>query len=167
MGWPQFLAWAATQGFKNIKVLRQAYNSFKKLPPKEVILKTAKNLYNDLIKKTPTQKIADKVRQKIKPIIPKQFNKFEPKIVKPKQFDKNFIRMRKDQYDDIFGSIANKPKTLGDALKAGEYTKAPTPKSLKPPSIKKSNVIPFPKKPPGKADGGSIDKALPGRSRDI
>jgi len=48
MGWPQFLAWAATQGFKNIKVLRQAYNSFKKLPPKEVILKTAKNLYDDI-----------------------------------------------------------------------------------------------------------------------
>ena len=95
MGWPQFLAWAATQGFKNIKVLRQAYNSFKKFPGKDVVLKTAKNLYNDLIKKTSTQKIADKVRQKIKPIIPKQFNKFEPKIV-PK-----------------------KPKTLGDALKAG------------------------------------------------
>ena len=144
MGWPQFLAWAATQGFKNIKVLRQAYNSFKKFPGKDVVLKTAKNLYNDLIKKTSTQKIADKVRQKIKPIIPKQFNKFEPKIV-PK-----------------------KPKTLGDALKAGEYIKVPTPKGLKPPSIKKSNVIPFPKKPPTlKAGGGRIDKALPGRSRDI
>ena len=143
MGWPQFLAWAATQGFKNIKVLRQAYNSFKKFPGKDVVLKTAKNLYNDLIKKTSTQKIADKVRQKIKPIIPKQFNKFEPKIV-PK-----------------------KPKTLGDALKAGEYIKVPTPKGLKPPGLKKSNVIPFPKKPPGKADGGRIDKALPGRSRDI
>ena len=143
MGWPQFLAWAATQGFKNIKVLRQAYNSFKKFPGKDVVLKTAKNLYNDLIKKTSTQKIADKVRQKIKPIIPKQFNKFEPKIV-PK-----------------------KPKTLGDALKAGEYIKVPTPKGLKPPSLKKSNVIPFPKKPPGKADGGRIDKALSGRSRDI
>ena len=144
MGWPQFLAWAATQGFKNIKVLRQAYNSFKKFPGKDVVLKTAKNLYNDLIKKTSTQKIADKVRQKIKPIIPKQFNKFEPKIV-PK-----------------------KPKTLGDALKAGEYIKVPTPKGLKPPSLKKSNVIPFPKKPPHlKADGGRIDKALPKRSRDI
>jgi len=143
MGWPQFLAWAATQGFKNIKVLRQAYNSFKKFPGKDVVLKTAKNLYNDLIKKTSTQKIADKVRQKIKPIIPKQFNKFEPKIV-PK-----------------------KPKTLGEALKTAKYTKVPTPKGLKPPSIKKSNVIPFPKKTPGKADGGSVDKALPGRSRDI
>ena len=31
-----------------------------------------------------------------------------------------------------------------------------------------ANVIPFPKKPPHlKADGGSIDKALSGRSRDI
>ena len=28
-------------------------------------------------------------------------------------------------------------------------------------------VIPFPKKPPGKADGGRIDKPLPTRSRDI
>ena len=75
MGWPQFLAWAATQGFKNIKVLRQAYNSFKKLPPKEVILKRAKNLYDDLIKKTPTKNIVDKIRQdmKVKPIkVPEQ-----------------------------------------------------------------------------------------------
>ena len=63
--------------------------------------------------------------------------------------------------------VPKKPKTLGDALKAGEYLKVPTPKGLKPPGLKKSNVIPFPKKPPGKADGGSIDKALPGRSRDI
>ena len=30
-----------------------------------------------------------------------------------------------------------------------------------------AKVIPFPKKPPGKADGGRIDKALPTRSRDI
>ena len=39
MGWPQFLAWAATQGFKNIKLLRQAYDSFKKFPGKDAILK--------------------------------------------------------------------------------------------------------------------------------
>ena len=99
-----------------------------------------------------TQKTADKVREGLnKPgegfkstTIPKQFNKFKPKIV-PK-----------------------KPSPLGDALKTGKYKTVPTPKGLKPPSLKKSNVIPFPKKPPTlKADGGRIDKALPGRSRDI
>ena len=63
--------------------------------------------------------------------------------------------------------VPKKPKTLGDALKTGQYKTVPTPSHLKPPSLRKSNVIPFPKKPPGKADGGSVDKALPGRSRDI
>ena len=63
--------------------------------------------------------------------------------------------------------VPKKPTTLGDALKTGTHTKVPTPSGLKPPSLRKSNVIPFPKKPPGKADGGSIDKALSGRSRDI
>ena len=63
--------------------------------------------------------------------------------------------------------VPKKPKTLGDALKTGTHTKVPTPKGLQPPSLKKSNVIPFPKKPLGKADGGRIDKALPTRSRDI
>ena len=64
--------------------------------------------------------------------------------------------------------VTKKPTTLGEALKTAKYTKVPTPKGLKPPSIKKSNVIPlFPKKPLGKADGGSVDKALPKKSRDI
>ena len=64
--------------------------------------------------------------------------------------------------------VPKKPKTLGDALKTGTHTKVPTPSGLKPPGLKKSNVIPFPKKPPIlKADGGSIDKALPKKSRDI
>ena len=152
-----FLAWVATQGIKHIpkKFLYQAFNSFKgKLPSNQVILKTAKNLYDDVIKKTSTQKIADKVRQKIKPIIPKQFNKFEPKIVKPK------IQTTRG-LGDLW------PRQLEKILKTGKYTKVPTPKGLKPPSLRKSNVIPFPKKPPGKADGGRIDKALPKRSRDI
>ena len=91
--------------------------------------------------KPKTSDVVQRVREKM--LKDKPFQGFTPKIV-PK-----------------------KPKTLGDALKAGEYIKVPTPKGLKPPSIKKSNVIPFPKKPPGKADGGRIDKALPGRSRDI
>jgi len=91
--------------------------------------------------KPKTSDAAQRVREKM--LKDKPFQGFTPKIV-PK-----------------------KPKTLGDALKAGEYIKVPTPKGLKPPGLKKSNVIPFPKKPPGKADGGRIDKALPGRSRDI
>jgi len=111
--------------------------------------------------KPKTSDVAQKIRQDMKKpgegfkstTIPKQFNKFKPKIV-PK-----------------------KPSPLGDILqgkphidKQGRswvFEKVPTPKGLKPPSLKKSNVIPFPKKPPGKADGGSIDKALPKRSRDI
>jgi len=102
--------------------------------------------------KPKTSDVAQKIRQDMKKpgegfkstTIPKQFNKFTPKIV-PK-----------------------KPNILGDALKTGKYKTVPTPKGLKPPSLKKSNVIPFPKKPPTlKAGGGRIDKALPGRSRDI
>ena len=68
--------------------------------------------------------------------------------------------------------VPKKPNPLGDILqgkphidKQGRswgFEKIPAPKGLK-----KSNVIPFPKKPPGKADGGRIDKALPKRSRDI
>ena len=166
MGWPQFIAWAATQGFKNIKLLRQAYDSFKKFPGKDAILKKAKNLLDDAIKKTSTKDLADKVRQGYKK---RPFPGFKPKIV-PK-----------------------KPNPLGDALTAGKYKKVPTPKHLTPktkikdlqigPHIDKqgrvwpkfvkpipkgpAKIIPFPKKPPGKADGGRIDKALPGRSRDI
>ena len=185
-----FLAWVATQGIKHIpkKFLLQAFNSFKgKFPSNQVILKTAKNLWNDVIKKTSTPKIADKVRQKIKPIIPKQFNKFEPKIVKNKWTDKHGQTWMRDekgnpiQITEGLGKykwwkaqadvkrkiVPKKPKTLGDALKTAKYTKVPTPKNLTPKGP--AEIIPlFPKKPPTlKADGGSVDKALPKRSRDI
>ena len=92
--------------------------------------------------KPKTSDVVKKVREKM--LKDKPFEGFTPKIV-PK-----------------------KPKTLGDALKTGQYKTVPTPSHLKPPSLRKSNVIPFPKKPPTlKADGGRIDKALPKRSRDI
>ena len=91
--------------------------------------------------KPKTSDVVQRVREKM--LKDKPFQGFTPKIV-PK-----------------------KPNILGDALKSGKYKTVPTPKGLKPPGLKKSNVIPFPKKPPGKADGGRIDKALPGRSRDI
>jgi hypothetical protein len=212
MGWPQFLAWAATQGFKNIKVLRQAYNSFKKFPGKDVVLKTAKNLWDDVIKKTSTKDLAAKVRQGYKK---RPFPGFKPKIVKNKWTDKHGQTWMRDekgnpiqiteglgkykwwkaQADAKRKIVPKKPNPLTDALKAGKYKKVPTPKKLTPKTeidkvlekigikdkifIDKSplkgprifdfgsNVIKFPKKPPGKADGGSIDKALPKKSRDI
>ena len=154
-----FLAWVATQGIKHIpkKFLLQAFNSFKgKLPSNQVILKTAKNLYDDVIKKTSTKDLTKQIRQKIKkdkPIIPKEFNKFEPynkfepKIVKP----------------------INVPEQTKNILNIKSTLKGRPVKVVKPKlKVEKSNVIPlFPKKPLGKADGGSVDKALPKKSRDI
>jgi hypothetical protein len=59
-----------------------------------------------------------------------------------------------------FPKLVNKAKDLYKNFKVA-------PKVVAPKSNKPSNIIPFPKKPPGKADGGRIDKALPTRSRDI
>ena len=100
------------------------------------------NMIQKLKSKASTQKTAE-VAKRVREGLNKPGEGFTPKIV-PK-----------------------KPNPLADALNAGKYIKVPTPKGLKPPSLRKSNVIPFPKKPPGKADGGRIDKALSGRSRDI
>ena len=151
MGWLEFSTWAIARGFRHKKLLLQAYNSLKgKFPGKEVVLKKAKNLLDDLIKKTPTKDLTKQIRQKIKPVQkPRPFPGFKPTIVPKTKI------------------VPKKPNPLEDALKAGKYKKVPTPSGLKPPGLKKSNVIPFPKKPPGKADGGRIDKALPKRSRDI
>jgi len=129
MGLPQFIAWATAQGFKHKSLLRQAYNSFKgKLPGRDAILKTARNLWDDVIKKTSTKDLTKQIRKDIKKDRPKRFE-WEPQ----KNFD---ARLR---------AIVDKHKA--------------NPRSAK--------IIPFPKKPPGKADGGRIDKALSTRSRDI
>jgi len=106
--------------------------------------------------KPKTSDVAQRVRQKIKkdkPIIPKEFNKFEPynkfepKIVKP----------------------INVPEQTKNILNIKSTLKGRPVRVVKPKlKVEKSNVIPlFPKKPLGKADGGSVDKALSGRSRDI
>ena len=170
MGWPQFLAWAATQGFKNIKVLRQAYNSFKKLPPKEVILKRAKNLYDDLIKKTPTKNIADKIRQdmKVKPIkVPEQtknilnikstlkgrpvkvvperpFTGFVPKVVKPK------LQLEKSK------QIIEGMKPKEGIVNLGERIIKKMQQEGKNVTFDDIIRIYGPKKPPGKQEGGRI-----------
>ena len=102
--------------------------------------------------KPKTSDVAQKVREKM--LKDKPFEGFTPKIVPKTKI------------------VPKKPNPLGDILQGKPYIdkqgrswgfeKVPTPKGLK-----KSNVIPFPKKPPGKADGGRIDKALPKKSRDI
>ena len=104
---------------------------------------------SDVVKKVREYYKENKAFQGFKPtIVPKGVR---PRVVKPKIAPK-------------------KPNPLGDVLqgkphidKQGRswgFQKVPHPKGP-------AKIIPFPKKPPGKADGGSIDKTLPGRSRDI
>ena len=63
------------------------------------------------------------------------------------------------------------PKTKIEDLQIGPHIDSRGrlwPKFVKPIPKGPAKIIPFPKKPPHlKADGGSIDKALPKRSRDI
>jgi len=82
----------------------------------------------------------------------KNFKTFDPKVVKHKA---------------ITDKIYSKPQTVTlTPFQLARWKKVwsgkPTPKPTGP-----GKVIPFPKKPPGKADGGRIDKPLPTRSRDI
>jgi hypothetical protein len=152
MGWPQFLAWAATQGFKNIKFLRQAFNSFKgKFPGKEVVLKTAKNLWDDVIKKTSTKDLTKQIRQDIKKDRPFPGAGTLKVVPKTKQIVEK-LKTVKPGEKVIVPIGSKKPPFI--------LTKTPKPKGP-------AEIIQFPKKPPGKADGGRIDKALPTRSRDI
>ena len=139
MGYAKFLKWVGEQALKN-KVLQPYLNK---------AWREAEKLGRPIIEKNfpGILKKAQDFKANFKVFEPKIVSKVvKPKIVKPKQLDKNFIRISKDQIDDVERSIANKPSHS---------------------SLKKSNVIPFPKKPLGKADGGSVDKALSGRSRDI
>tara|TARA_R100001086_G_C11615790_1_gene197342 strand:+ start:41 stop:508 length:468 start_codon:yes stop_codon:yes gene_type:complete len=155
MGWPQFLAWAATQGFKHTKFLRQAYNSFKgKLPGKDVILKTARNFYDKAIAKVPTKKIADKIRQDIKKDKPKRFE-WEPQ----KNFDARLRAIVDKHKAKTTAQI--KAEGLAKTLRVVEGAKKGI-TGVKPPGFNPSLI-----KGSKKADGGRIDKALPTRSRDI
>ncbi len=177
-----FLAWVATQGIKHIpkKFLYQAFNSFKgKLPSNQVILKTAKNLYDDVIKKTPTKDLTKQLREGMKKDRP--FPGFKPTAVPKKgMFDNIFTKM----YKEVMGP----PKVVKPKLKvekSKQIIEGMKPKGPKVVNIgdriikqmqKEGKTVKFDdlvriygkKKPPTlKADGGRIDKALPKRSRDI
>ena len=158
-----FLAWAATQGFKNIKLLRQAYNSFKgKIPGKEVILKTAKNFFDKFIAKVPTKKIADKIRKDIKKTdegkkVRKQMEKVK---IEPE------IRTTPRPSSEL-KAIEEGMKLEKGVVNIGDRIVLEMQKQGKKVTFDDILRI-YGKKPPHlKAGGGRIDKALPGRSRDI
>ena len=169
MGWPQFLAWAATQGFKHTRFLKQAYSLFlapRKWPGKEVILKKAKNLYDKFIEKVPTKKIADKVRKDIKKTVD------EGKKVR-KQMEK--VKIEPEIRDaDLGPRPSSELKAIEEGMKLkkgvvniGDRIILQMQKQGKKVNFDDLLRI-YGKKPPNlKADGGRIDKALPGRSRDI
>jgi len=93
-----------------------------------------------------------------KPILeshfPKLLNKAKDYYKNFKGFDPKVIQTTRGM-GDLF---PRQLKKIAEKVRSGK----PTPKSTGP-----GQVIPFPKKPPGKADGGRIDKPLPTRSRDI
>ena len=165
MGWPQFLTWALAQGFKHTKFLRQAYRHFAstgKIPGKEVILKTARNLYDKFIAKVPTKKIADKVRKDLK-------KTDEGRKVR-KQMEK--VKIESEVRTTPRPSSELKAIEEGMKLKKGVVNIGDRIVLQMQKQGKKVNFDDllriYGKKPPNlKADGGRIDKALPGRSRDI
>ena len=166
MGWPQFLAWAATQGFKHTKFLRQAYRHFAsagKIPSKEVILKTAKNLYDKFIAKVPTKKIADKVRKDLKKTVDegqKVRKQMEKVKIEPE------IRTSPRPSSEL-KAIEEGMKLKKGVVNIGDRIILQMQKQGKKVNFDDLLRI-YGKKPPNlKADGGRIDKALPGRSRDI
>jgi len=108
-----------------------------------------------------TQKTADTVRKQLQKKtrqIPKEGNKFIPKIVKPikvPEQTKNILNIK--------STLKGRPVKIIRDKKTGKIYDE---KVIGPAKVIYGR---FPKKPPRKpkADGGSIDKALPGRSRDI
>ena len=165
MGWPQFLIWALAQGFKHTKFLRQAYRHFAstgKIPGKEVILKTARNLYDKFIAKVPTKKIANKIRKDLK-------KTDEGKKVR-KQVEK--VKIEPEVRTSPRPSSELKAIEEGMKLKKGVVNIGDRIILQMQKQGKKVNFDDllriYGKKPSNlKADGGRIDKALPGRSRDI
>ena len=178
MGYAKFLKWVGEQALKN-KVLQpylnKAWREAEKLGRPIIeknfpgILKKAQDFY-------------------------KNFKTFGPKIVKPKVIKKDKSRIKEimDDIGDIEDPAGSAPKIVPKIVKPIKVPEKTANilnikstlkgrpvkiiKDKKTGKIYEEKVVgpgakiiygKFPKKPPGKADGGSIDKALPGRSRDI
>jgi len=130
-------------------------NMIQKLKSKHLKSKAPAPKTSDVVKKVREGLRADKPFQGFKPtIVPKGV---KPRVVKPRVVEpKKIVPKKPDTLKDI---LQGKPH-IDKQGRSWEFQKVPHPKGP-------AKIIPFPKKPPGKADGGRIDKALPGRSRDI
>jgi hypothetical protein len=178
---PQLRAWAMKQMI-NLKSLQSGYKtSFRhsmdknrvkdildpKWIDKEYAAKIAYNLKNKVVDIT---KATDKIK----------WLKDQASLNKARFHGKNFrgwvdesVKKIGDNIDDFFKKNAAQSqwfnKTLEKSLKGNKKATIEIDKYFK--NIKKINrekVVPFwPRKKPYKAEGGRIDKALPGRSRDI
>ena len=112
-----------------------------------------------------TQKVATKVRKDLKNLgvgtKDRPYPGFIPKIVKPikvPEQTKNILNIK--------STLKGRPVKVVPEPKVGDAMKVFEEKVIGPAKVIYGR---FPKKPPRKpkADGGSIDKTLPGRSRDI
>ena len=155
----EFLIWAGKHGWKHgQRYLQKAYNHFYdkgKIPDPKVILQKAKNYYDNFTGFKPT--VAPK-KGMFDNIFTKMYKEVmgPPKVVKPKlQIDKS--------KQIIEGMKPKAPKVVN----IGDRIIKQMQKEGKP--VKFDDLVRiYGKKPPNlKADGGSIDKTLPGRSRDI
>ena len=167
MGYAKFLKWVGEQALKN-KVLQpylnKAWREAEKLGRPIIeknfpgILKKAQDLVKQIRQKDKTLDFNVPLRNKQS----KEFIKEWNKNTSPKQWEKIIenlegIKIPEKPFMGFTPKIV--PKVVPKVVK---------PKVVKPKlKVEKSNVIPFPKKPLGKADGGSVDKALPKKSRDI
>ena len=167
MGYAQFLAWVAKQGSKN-KVLQTYLNKAwqEGIKGGKVILEThfpkLLSRAQSLSKTVPDKVTKIPTKFKTPPVQPKRFPIYrEPTAQEGMIFFRDLGTKMKGQYgpfgkgtDGFRNALLwlgqNSPREIMKVMKQYGY---------------KPKVVP--KKPPGKADGGRIDKALPTRSRDI
>ena len=166
MGYTQFVIWAGKQGFKyGQKYLNKAWQEATK--GGKVVLESqfpklvnkAKDLYKNF--KTFDPKVVSKTDQLRRQTAIRDLMKDKPGGYKlsEEQIRQYMIGRRTALKYDRETALRSSPwdKNLWGPTRVTRSPQPPGP----------GKVIPFPKKPPGKADGGRIDKPLPTRSRDI
>jgi len=95
---------------------------------------------------------------------PKLLNKAKDYYKNFKTFDPKVVPKTKITPKKLTDKTSIKDLQIGPHIDKGGRL---WPKFVAPKPKGPAKIIPFPKKPPGKADGGRIDKPLPTRSRDI